>query len=465
MALGLTLLATVACDVAVPRSDSATAANRPNILIYLVDTLRADALGVYGNPVVLTPNIDAFAADSVVFENAFATSSWTRPSGASRFTGWYPRSHGTETRHDALPPGVPTLATQMRAAGYRTGFINTNPNVGSAFGFDRGFDEIIELYTRSEKGGVNPSELITPSDYASERAIQWLDDSTVPFLLVVHTIDPHNPYRPPQEFDLYGGDYDGPIDGTTTKTSKMELTEADRERVRSLYYGEVSFNDASFGTLLNALTERALLDETLVVFTSDHGEELWEFGKLGHAKSLSDVVTRVPLIVRLPAGAGELGGTRIERPVELVDLMPTLLDQVALAHPEDLGGRNLFEDAEDAAPRNLFASLILRRARLRAVRAYPYKLIRDLETDEEKLVDLRNEGAKGGEPSGPAANAARALLRAALDLHQARERRGREDAPLISVPEDVEAALRELGYVEETESDAELPRGSVERRY
>ena len=145
-------------------SESAEAVTRPNILLYLVDTLRADGLGAYGNPVVETPALDALAAQGALFENAFAQSSWTRASVASILTANYPPAHGAERRHALLSEPATLLSERLKEHGYRTGFITTNPNVGSFFGFGQGFDDVIELYERRETGRVQARELETPAD-------------------------------------------------------------------------------------------------------------------------------------------------------------------------------------------------------------------------------------------------------------------------------------------------------------
>ncbi len=176
---------------------------RPNVLLFLVDTLRADALGPYGNSVVGTPAIDHFAGQGTLFEWAFAPTSWTRPSVTTILTGLHPAVHGVERRGSVLPPGVALLPEVLREHGYRTGFLATNPNVGSFFGYSRGFDDFIELYERREKGTVAKSEFIARADQVVDRAKEWMEESSEPFFLVVFVIDPHSPYDPLPDFNRY----------------------------------------------------------------------------------------------------------------------------------------------------------------------------------------------------------------------------------------------------------------------
>jgi arylsulfatase A-like enzyme len=414
--------ACVACgDADAPASPGAAASPpSPNLLVYVVDTLRADSLGVYGGELARTPHIDAFAASGVTFTEAFANSSWTRPSMASLLTGLYPTRHAANTRAAALPTGLPTLGELLSAHGYRTGFITTNPNVGSFFGFARGFDETIELYGRREAGVVDESELITRADAVTARAVEWIDAAPRPFALVVHTIDPHAPFDPPPAFDVYG---DGP--------SYTEI----------LYAGEVAFADAAFGDLLDALRSRGLLDAMLVVFTADHGEEFFEYGRIGHGESLSDPVLRIPLIVRFPASSRVVAGRREARVAELVDVVPSVLDLLGLASAAPTDGASLFASAP---PGPSLSTLRLEGRDLRAAVEPPWKLVHDVAAGASSLYDL--EAGEKAPSTAAGASAARERLTAALDaLGEA------SPATLVSpgdLDEQGRAALRALGYVE-----------------
>ena len=184
-----------------PPAVLSAAPTRPNVLLYVVDTLRADALRSYGNEAASTPHFDAFAAQGVLFENAWANASWTRASVATLLTGLYPWRHRAEGRLERLPEAVTTLGEVLRAHGYATALVTSNPNVGNVFGFDQAFDRVIELYRRRDPGIVRGSELITPSDVVTAEALEWLRSAGRPFFLVVLSTDPHAPYHPPQSFD------------------------------------------------------------------------------------------------------------------------------------------------------------------------------------------------------------------------------------------------------------------------
>jgi len=435
----------VACD---GRSPDVARTTAPNVLLYVVDTLRADSLGCYGNPWIRTPNLDRLAGSGVVFRNAFANTSWTRPSMASLFTGLYPTSHGANTREARLPETLETMAATLSRAGYESVFVTTNPNVGSFFGFARGFDDVIELYARREIGDVNQNELITRSDEVSDRVIEWIDGAARPFFAVVHTVDPHSPLEAPPAFDIYG-DSREPYSEVDRRIRSGGLTLDLQRRVHALYAAEVSFNDASFGALIEGLRERGILDSTLVIFTADHGEEFWEYGRVGHGLSLVDSVLRVPLIVSFPASERVPAGSVVSRTVELVDVFPAVLDLLGLPAAEALDGRSPFAASDAAAQRPAFSTLEIEKNDLRAATAPPWKLVHDRTTDAYRLYDL--EADEASETTRPGHERARAALRAELERLAARASAPDPATRAEPVPELAPSAretLRALGYVD-----------------
>jgi arylsulfatase A-like enzyme len=365
--------------------------HRPNVLLYIVDTLRVDAVGAYGKGMHSTPAIDRFVGESVLFENAFANSSWTRASVASILTGRYAHRHGTEGRNDVLSEEVDTLASLLSREGYATGFVNANPNTGSAFGFARGVDEMIELYTRRLKGRVEADELIATAPEVTERALDWIRNVRRPFFAVVLVVDPHAPYSAPQRFNPSAG-YLGPANGEYAWIDRplAELSGADRKYIHDLYDSEVRYVDESFGALISGLRADGTLDRTLTFFTSDHGEEFWEYDeRRGHGESLTDPATHVPLLVRFPEDARVEAGTRVAREVELVDIVPTVMDLLAIGRVSAGDGRSLFAAPQETR-RPVFASLNLDGIQIEAVRSAPWKLLWDGNQDEYRMYLLRS---------------------------------------------------------------------------
>jgi arylsulfatase A-like enzyme len=416
----------------------------PNLLLYVVDTLRVDAVGSYAGQRARTPNFDAIAAAGIQFENAFSSSSWTRPSMASVLTGLHPPRHRAQKLFSVLSPDVPTLGERLQARGYATAFINANPSTGSFFGFDRGFDTMLELYERRELGRVKTMEMTTTSAQSTAEAKNWLSEASRPCFLTVLSIDPHAPYDPPARFDRPGA----PRDAHLRKLNFDDLSEADKIRSRELYQGEVSFNDDSFGDLMGHLHASGELQNTVVVFVADHGEEFWEYGRRAHAKSLVDNLIHVPLVIWLPENMRAGLPKRVQYPVELVDLMPTLLQLMSAPVPEGLDGRFLF-DPPSNPPAPTLASLNIGSLNLRVARSYPWKVVWNVGQDRFALHHVSDEGTPVNPKSNPTAARAYRQLRRALIAWS-------EEAPKIAepnlpeeVPDEIRNALEALGYVEE----------------
>ncbi len=318
---------------------SAPTARRPNILIYLVDTLRKDHLGCYGYPRPVSPRLDAFAAGAVVFENAIGQSSWTRASVASLFTGLWPGTHGAIGRRDRLAPEAVTLAEVLSAAGYRSGGFISNANVDRRLGFGQGF----EVY-ETERGR---------SDVLNEPVFAWLESvgPEEPFFLYVHSKDPHDSYAPPPAYlrRLAPAAERFFLENIAGKPRRQEWP-SDEETIGhllALYDGEIAANDASFGELLDYLDARGLLDPTLVVFVSDHGEEFFDHGGWNHGKNLHAETLDVPLVVKLP---GQRAPRRVATPVQHIDLLPTVLEYLGLPASPEAEGRSFLALAAGADP-------------------------------------------------------------------------------------------------------------------
>jgi arylsulfatase A-like enzyme len=310
----------------------------PNVVLYLVDTLRADHLGVYGEGRGLTPHLDAFAREATLFEDATAPSSWTRPSVASLLTGLAPQQHRVNRLEQGLPAEALLLSERLQASGYRTAAFVANAHIAATFGFARGFDRFEPLF----EGPNRASDV-------HRRLLTWLEGTArepTPFFLYVHTIDPHAPYEPPEEFrrrfapeaDTEVGSFEAIRAVAERRRSRTPRVEAD---LAALYAAEVAEADAAFGELLGALKARGLYEASFIAFVADHGEEFFEHGVLGHGWDLYREVLAVPLLLRRP---GDARGRRVARPARLEDLVPTVLAQVGSPVPEGLAGTDLFLD-------------------------------------------------------------------------------------------------------------------------
>jgi len=337
-----------ALDVAgasAPAPPPRASAPPPNVVVYLVDTLRADRLGVYGFPRDTSPQLDAFAHEATVFRNATAQSSWTKPAVASLFTGLLPQTHRVNPRRAGVPESLPTLPELLRERGYATLGVVANGNVSRVFGFARGFDAFEEL-----REGDGP-EIHQLSDRVNEVALELLARRPQgrPFFLYVHSADPHWPYTPREPFrSRLAGDVHDPEAGHAPLRGGA-VSDALRADVGRLYEAEIAFNDDSFGRLLENLREQGLLAQSLLVFLSDHGEAFAEHGSFRHGTTLFAEEIRIPLVIRFPGGVG--AGRVVDTPARQVDVLPTILEAVGAPIPPGLAGRSLLAAATGGGPR------------------------------------------------------------------------------------------------------------------
>jgi len=304
---------------------------RPNVLLVSFDTLRADHLGCYGYGVNTSPNIDAYALRrGILFETVVAAAPSTEPSHAAIFTSLLPTHNGAFfSRRAPLDGRFTTLAELLRDAGYRTMSVNDGGQMDAALGLAQGFDEYITLPGRA---------WLAKFSRTVDAAVSWLDegaDDDRPWFMFLHTYEPHHPYDPGKAFyKAIGHSYDGPLPDVIDKPLLEEInsgarpvTDADRRHIVAAYDGDIRSTDAAFGVLIAALDARKLLDDTVVVLTSDHGEEFGEHGRMGwHSHALWDEQLLVPMIVGLPDGG--FAGKRILSQVRGIDVLPTVLELV-----------------------------------------------------------------------------------------------------------------------------------------
>jgi arylsulfatase A-like enzyme len=313
----------------------------PSVLVIVVDTLRADYLETYGFERSTMPATERHLVDrGVVFERAFAPAPWTLPSMIGLFSGRRP-GRDLADPHPAtfrFPADRPTPAETFAAAGWATGAFVGNPLLGPATGFDRGFSEFFVVDS-------GPEAMEHPSRDLTDRTLAWLADTPGRFFAWVHYIDPHDPYLPPEAVrGVVATDptYRGALNGRDVHALFAgRLTSADPERdaryLASLYEGELRAVDREIGRLLDGLGRR--LASTLVVFTADHGEELYEHRGWKHGRTVFEEQLHVPLIVRWD---GEVPpGSRVVEAVSLLDLVPTLADAAGLPAPPELDGSSL----------------------------------------------------------------------------------------------------------------------------
>ena len=360
--------------------------DRPNILLLSIDTLRADHLGCYGYDRATSPNLDAFADSALRFENAYAPTPWTLPSHVAMLTGMHPYDLRIDNQWRKIPDEMRLLGEWLSDAGYQTAaFVDSRHEglLGASRNFDRGFDRFEHGPHREPADG----EPAMRFDMAAtvDAAMEWLDRrSEAPFFLFLHTKSVHAvpqddpcrdsrclPYDKPEPFRFrFIADDQLPWTWSLAGRTAQEYLWAvnsrilegqvrpeayDPERLAALvalYDNGIAYTDHHFGRLLDDLRGRGLLENTVVMVTSDHGEAFLEHGLFLHHE-VYEPLLRIPLLVRLPDGRG--AGEVIQPLVELADLVPSLLSWLGLPRPDHMTGRPLPLVNDDVGDRELFA--------------------------------------------------------------------------------------------------------------
>ncbi len=315
-----------------------------SVIMISVDTLRVDALGSYGNRAARTPNIDRLAKEGVLFENTLSQAPATGPSFSSILTSKYPAEHGVLHSTKALEEDQLTMAEIFQQSGYRTGAFVSCSILSSKYGFSQGFDEYNEKFTRN----YSRDHVERDARHVTKAAISWLSSSKEkPFFLWVHYFDPHTPYQKHASRDLDNevGKY-AFIRGIEKERSEDRLARH-LPMIKKLYADEVAYTDDHVGKLMGELRRLGVIDNTLVILNSDHGEELFDHNFFhGHYKSMHQSVLHVPLIFRFPRALP--GGQRIDDVVENIDILPTVLSAVGIKHPKGLSGYDLLAPMKGA---------------------------------------------------------------------------------------------------------------------
>jgi arylsulfatase A-like enzyme len=336
-------------QVQAPAPRRPAAGGRPDVFIYLIDALRADSLGTYGSRLPITPRIDAFAREAVVFERARSPASWTLPATFSVLSGRYPFHHGVHVPGDRLPTGAgPWLPALLERAGYETLGISQWMLGGDAFGLERGFGSfLLNVY---ENGKVPSSA----ARWFLAESLRRPRQPERPLFAFLHTVDPHAPYEPA----------DGDLALAAARPGRLPpdlynpqiflarglgRDPADVAHLRGLYDGEVQAADREFGAFLDLLRVYGLYDESLVVLVADHGEEFGEHGGFDHGRTLFDELLRVPLVVKFPRSLG-IAPRRAAMPASGLDVPPTVLAAIGRAPVPGFDGVDLLAALRPGAP-------------------------------------------------------------------------------------------------------------------
>jgi len=463
---GLAVALVAGCE-ATPRST----ARRPDILLISIDSLRADHVGALGYERPTTPTIDRLAAEGASFTSAISSSSWTSPAHAALLTGLSDSAHGVVWPTLRLAEGVVTLAESLGTAGYRTVGFYSGPFLDPSFGFAQGFERYVDctsyeaasrhldprrLHGRSHDDRTNPNVLwnvLRELDSGDER----------PSFYFVHMWDVHYDLIAPSSFvEMFDADsgldtYDGAA-YRHDKRFRSGMDETLYRHVLALYDAEVRFTDETIGLILDALAKRGRLDRTLVVVTSDHGDEFLDHGGKGHRHSLYQELLRVPLVFRLP---GVIAAGRYDEPVSLVDVAPTILDIAGVEQAEAVSGRSLaagLRSGEEPSPAAVIAELTLGLGRkpgaasrsMSAILEGGDKLIVGPQKNRAVLFDLSDDPGETRPTPGRSSERGRDL-EARLEELQSRaralgQRHGGPDSAALGAA--LESRLDALGYLD-----------------
>lgn len=270
----------------------------PSIILISIDTLRADRLGCYGYRRTPTPHVDAITQGGTLFSAVSSQVPLTFPSHVSLFTSTYPFFNGIEDNGEALRPNAVTLATVLKSRGYQTGAFVGGFALDRRFGLNQGFDEYNSTFDLHREGESDSGDVKRLGAEVVADSLHWLDaNSSRPFFLFLHLYDLHTPYNLPASFRAsYGSGYDE----------------------------ELRYVDEQVGVFWDALRQRHLLDRTLIVFVSDHGESLGEHGEKTHGYFIYQSTVWVPMIIHWPAASATFA-VRVDQPASLMDVAPTIL--------------------------------------------------------------------------------------------------------------------------------------------
>lgn len=446
----------------------------PSFVFVLIDTLRADYLGVYGFEGDVSPTIDRIATESIVFDNAFSQAPWTKPAIASLFTSLYPEQHGviahggryghrgdTTLRASALPQRAVTLAERLRQAGYVTAAFVANPWIQRPLGFAQGFD----VFDAKDSGNQIPASLILG------KASAWLGqhDRSKPFFLYVHLMDVHGPYDAPRS------DYDALL-GSAGLGEARPLTDGEAKRRkgylmrgggthgddlaleswRASYAAGVRSVDRQLGVFFDEISRAGVLDDAVLIVTADHGEELADHGAWDHGGTLYEEQIRIPLVVRLPEVRS---GRRVDRVVSLVDLMPTVLALAGASEPMGVQGEDLgpiLAGGDLPGSGTAYSSGVKWRPGLRSVRTRDAKIL-ESEGGRHLLFDLE---ADPGETVPASSVEKQEELERLLAAYARRLEHGLSFEPkAATMDRRTEQRLRALGYLDDGLSPPDGQRG------
>jgi len=347
-----------------------------NIVLIVVDALRADHLECYGYNRETSPNICELADEGILFENAISQSAWTRPGVASILTGLYPKNHGAENRNNSLSEDKTLISEVLKEQGYNTFAFVTNGNIAESFGFNQGYTGFVYLKESSSEIQIHKG-----SDILNSRLFDNLQDlSNSKNFVYIHYTDPHDPYTPNEnvfssdEVEFYSSQDMNKLSRTIKNVSNQDEI---LDNLINFYDDEIVFTDKNIGNLISWMKEKGIYNNTIIIITSDHGEGFLEHGEIRHGNTLYDELIKIPLIVHIPQSNPKI----VSQQVSQVDIFPSVLDLVGLSDIKDnlnIDGKSIFSGFQ----KYIFSELNLDNRRFASIRTDKEKLILDMKTNK-----------------------------------------------------------------------------------
>ena len=400
-----------------------------NVLLFTLDTTRADHIGCYGYPQIQTPNIDALAAEGILFQNATAQCPLTLPSHSSMFTGSYPFFHGVRDNGGFyLEQDSVTLAEVLHQAGWSTSAFIGAFVLDSRWGIDQGFEYYYDNFDFAKYKKISLDSVQREGGEVIKAFFEWFEkDTPDKFFSWIHLYDPHTPYEPPEP---YKTQYEG--------------------REYGLYDGEIAYADSLVGRVLESLREKKLLEKTVVIVVGDHGESLGEHHETAHGFFIYDATVAVPLIIRIPSA--ELRGKTIASQVRNIDLMPTVCELLGLPTPGDVQGKSLLslvagqktEPDREAYSESYYPRYHYGWSELKSIRTARYKFI---QAPRPELYDLSLDPREKDNIFGRESSLAQRFVRNLEKLEKRLSKKGIEEKGPQQLDDDSREKLMALGYI------------------
>ena len=408
-----------------------------NVVMILIDTLRADHLPCYGYERDTAPNICGLAEEGFLFRNMFANSPSTKTSVASLFTSMLPSQHKSIFNEDILNDDVTTMAEILARHGYHTYAVNGNPVIKLGFNYDQGFASWKDNLTRP-----------TTRDRMVFESLAELEQ---PFFAYLHYMDPHSPYVAPQGYyRFFNPDYRGEVTGRSPyDVSYFEERPDELEQLVNFYDNEIRYVDHRIGELFERLKAAGLYENSVIILLADHGEGFLDHGRFAHSNSVYHELIDVPLIIRPPKQKKRV----VDTPVQTIDILPTLLAMLGIEEEHAFMGQSIFplRGVDEDRP------IISEQLRLWAPSGYfpetalilgRFKLIKQMTTNDYLLFDMHEDPLERENVVERAANAAELTERLESLLQTNAAMYGDVEAKETTLDEETTQQLKELGYIE-----------------